>query len=170
MGKITERLKQGQILVSDGAWGTFLQKKGLEPGECPEEWNISHAEDVYDIAKSYIDAGADILMGHHPHTFQPYEAYKNGYIFYSLGGLTFGDYVKNDKLQSLFRKTKKAAVVSCDLCNMNLDFLPTKELEGNIIRLDNRDLPTWSRKKWKLYKIRNSHALMELLFAFQEKE
>ncbi len=31
-------------------------------------------------AKQFIDAGADIIMGHHPHTVQPYESYKKGYI------------------------------------------------------------------------------------------
>ena len=48
-------------MVSDGAWGTFLHAKGLKPGECPELWNIEHSEDVYDIAKSYADAGADMV-------------------------------------------------------------------------------------------------------------
>ncbi len=61
MGKILEKLKQGKVLVSDGAWGTFLQQKGLKPGECPEEWNLTHREEVYDIAKSYINAGADMI-------------------------------------------------------------------------------------------------------------
>lgn len=61
MKKITEGLKNGAILVSDGAWGTFLQQKGLIPGECPEEWNISRPNDVLAIAKSYLDAGADLV-------------------------------------------------------------------------------------------------------------
>jgi 5-methyltetrahydrofolate--homocysteine methyltransferase len=61
MGKIINELQKGRVLVSDGAWGTFLQKKGLQPGECPEQWNISRADDVYDIAKSYVDAGADMI-------------------------------------------------------------------------------------------------------------
>jgi len=61
MGKITDRIKQGKILVSDGAWGTFLHAKGLKPGQCPELWNIEHPDEVYDIAKSYIDAGADMV-------------------------------------------------------------------------------------------------------------
>jgi 5-methyltetrahydrofolate--homocysteine methyltransferase len=59
--KIIQEIQKGKILVSDGAWGTFLQQKGLKPGECPEEWNISRAEDVYDIANSYIEAGADMI-------------------------------------------------------------------------------------------------------------
>ena len=38
MGKIIDHIKAGHVLVSDGAWGTFLQAKGLQPGECPELW------------------------------------------------------------------------------------------------------------------------------------
>ncbi|SHJ58681.1 5-methyltetrahydrofolate--homocysteine methyltransferase [Tangfeifania diversioriginum] len=61
MGKILNKIKQGKVLVSDGAWGTFLQQKGLKPGECPEEWNISHPDEVFDIAQNYIHAGSDMI-------------------------------------------------------------------------------------------------------------
>src|SRR5690606_27983086 len=61
MGKILEKIQQGKILVSDGAWGTFLQQKGLKTGECPEEWNLTHSGEVLDIARSYIEAGADMV-------------------------------------------------------------------------------------------------------------
>ncbi len=61
MGKIIDEIKKGKVLVSDGAWGTFLQKKGMKPGECPESWNLTHPDEVFDIAKSYIDAGADMI-------------------------------------------------------------------------------------------------------------
>jgi 5-methyltetrahydrofolate--homocysteine methyltransferase len=54
-------LLSGKIFISDGAWGTYLQKKGLSPGECPELWNLTHREEVLDIARSYINAGADII-------------------------------------------------------------------------------------------------------------
>lgn len=58
---LTQLVSQGKTLVSDGAWGTFLQAKGLHPGECPELWNIDHPEAVLDIAQNYIDAGADTI-------------------------------------------------------------------------------------------------------------
>ena len=58
---IVSAVKSGRILVSDGAWGTFLQKKGLKPGECPELWCVTHRGDVLDIARSYIAAGADMI-------------------------------------------------------------------------------------------------------------
>jgi 5-methyltetrahydrofolate--homocysteine methyltransferase len=61
MESIVAKVKMGKVLVSDGAWGTFLQRKGLQPGECPELWNITRREDVLDIAKNYVDAGADMI-------------------------------------------------------------------------------------------------------------
>ncbi|MDR0764056.1 MAG: homocysteine S-methyltransferase family protein [Synergistaceae bacterium] len=61
MGKIVDVLKSGKVLVSDGAWGTFLYEKGLKAGECPDAWSIDRFDDVADIAKSYADAGADMV-------------------------------------------------------------------------------------------------------------
>jgi 5-methyltetrahydrofolate--homocysteine methyltransferase len=58
---LTQLISEGRTLVSDGAWGTFLHAKGLKPGECPELWNIEHPEAVLDIARGYIDAGADTI-------------------------------------------------------------------------------------------------------------
>jgi len=60
MNRISDLVKS-RILVSDGAWGTFLQQKGLQPGECPELWNVTHREGVLDIARSYVAAGADMI-------------------------------------------------------------------------------------------------------------
>lgn len=61
MGKIADILETGKVLVSDGAWGTFLYQKGMKPGECPDAWSVDRFDDVVDIAKSYIDAGADMV-------------------------------------------------------------------------------------------------------------
>lgn len=40
--------------------------------------------------RKWVDAGADLVVGHHPHVVQPIEQYKNGIIFYSLGNFVFG--------------------------------------------------------------------------------
>lgn len=61
MRRLLKSLEEGNVLVSDGAWGTFLLAKGLKPGECPELWNLDHADDVMDIARQYIQAGADMV-------------------------------------------------------------------------------------------------------------
>jgi len=41
------------------------------------------------FAHAAIDAGADLIIGHHPHVVQPLEKYKRKYIFYSLGNFIF---------------------------------------------------------------------------------
>jgi 5-methyltetrahydrofolate--homocysteine methyltransferase len=61
MNRILEKTEKNQVLLGDGAWGTFLQASGLQPGDCPELWNISHPEQVLAIARSYIGAGSDMI-------------------------------------------------------------------------------------------------------------
>lgn len=56
------RIKNNKTLLSDGAWGTMLFEKGLAVGDCPELWNLTHRDEVMEIAKSYVEAGADIIM------------------------------------------------------------------------------------------------------------
>lgn len=62
MRTLIEEIKSGKTLISDGAWGTFLHKLGLQPGECPELWNVTHRSEVLSIAKSYIETGADMIL------------------------------------------------------------------------------------------------------------
>jgi len=62
MKSLLAEVKKGKILVSDGAWGTQLQKRGLQPGECPELWNSTHRAEVSAVAKGYIDADADMIL------------------------------------------------------------------------------------------------------------
>ncbi len=62
METIKEKLlSKGSPLVSDGAWGTFLQKNGLKPGECPDHWSLTHPDVVRAIALSYVEAGSDMV-------------------------------------------------------------------------------------------------------------
>ncbi len=61
MKRIIDELKKGRVLVSDGAWGTILQQKGMLPGECPEQWNRSHRKEVFEIAQSYIASGSQLI-------------------------------------------------------------------------------------------------------------
>lgn len=58
---ILNRLKTNPVLVSDGAWGTLLQEKGLQPGECPESWNSKFPDRVFEVAASYVEAGSDLI-------------------------------------------------------------------------------------------------------------
>ncbi len=61
MKPVLDRLNAGEILFCDGAMGTFLQARGLVPGECPELWCVTHPDAVRDIHRSYRAAGSDIV-------------------------------------------------------------------------------------------------------------
>ena len=61
MSTILKIISSGLILVSDGAMGTELQRRGMKPGSCPEEMNVTNPEIVRAIHKDYYDAGADLV-------------------------------------------------------------------------------------------------------------
>lgn len=58
---ISKLIAKGPV-VTDGAWGTEIQKRGLKTGECPESWNLSHPELVGEVPKLYVDAGSRIIL------------------------------------------------------------------------------------------------------------
>jgi len=61
---------RAKILIFDGAMGTMLQQRGLNPGDLPEILNISHPHIVTDIHREYVEAGADVITAN---TFQAHE-------------------------------------------------------------------------------------------------
>lgn len=62
MNKFLERLNSGEILVADGATGSNLQKMGLKPGRPPEDLIIDNPDLLYQLEKSFVDAGSDIIL------------------------------------------------------------------------------------------------------------
>ncbi|SRR5579871_32912 len=50
------------VVVTDGAWGTELQSRGLMAGECPDAWNLSHPEQVAEVARAYSQAGSRVIL------------------------------------------------------------------------------------------------------------
>ncbi|MDO8589218.1 MAG: homocysteine S-methyltransferase family protein [Armatimonadota bacterium] len=61
MPGLIDRLKSGEILISDGAMSTLLQGMGLHSGAYPEEWNVTNPEAVASVYRAYIDAGSDLI-------------------------------------------------------------------------------------------------------------
>lgn len=61
MTPLLERLRTGDVLVGDGAWGTMLMAQGLRPGEPPERLNLIRPEVLEEIAARYLEAGADLI-------------------------------------------------------------------------------------------------------------
>ena len=68
------------------------------------------------IARKLIDAGVDLLIGHHSHTIQPYEIYKGKYIFYSLGNFCFSDYKFEGKNYINPKRRKNIIIPNLHFC------------------------------------------------------
>lgn len=62
MNSLLSRIRGGEILLCDGAMGTLLMERGLPPGECPESMNLSRPAVLEEIARLYLEAGADIIQ------------------------------------------------------------------------------------------------------------
>jgi methionine synthase I (cobalamin-dependent) len=58
---IQKLIADGPVLT-DGAWGTELQARGLAPGELPDSWNLSHPGRVEEVARAYVDAGSRVIL------------------------------------------------------------------------------------------------------------
>jgi methionine synthase I (cobalamin-dependent) len=67
MHALIQRLLSEAPVITDGAWGTELQKQGLEPGNSADLWNLEHPERVEAVAESYVAAGSRVIL---TNTFQ----------------------------------------------------------------------------------------------------
>jgi methionine synthase I (cobalamin-dependent) len=61
MNPLSKWLANG-LLITDGAWGTELQARGLPIGANPDTWNLSHPEKVEEVARAYAEAGSQIIL------------------------------------------------------------------------------------------------------------
>ncbi|MBQ3912980.1 MAG: homocysteine S-methyltransferase family protein [Lachnospiraceae bacterium] len=56
-----DALRSGKYIFFDGGMGTMLQAAGLETGTLPEEWNLTHPEEILKIHRAYVEAGSDVI-------------------------------------------------------------------------------------------------------------
>ena len=70
-----------------------------------EEYLNYPSSEQIDFAHELIDAGALVILGHHPHVLQGVETYRSGLICYSLGNLIFDKWQRNSRQSMLVRIT-----------------------------------------------------------------
>jgi len=57
-----QKLIEHTPVLTDGAWGTQMQARGLGVGEFPDTWNLSHPDKVLEVARAYVAAGSQIIL------------------------------------------------------------------------------------------------------------
>jgi poly-gamma-glutamate synthesis protein (capsule biosynthesis protein) len=103
--KIKEARKNSDIIAVYVHWGEELKEKP-----------VKHQ---MDLAKKYIDSGADIVIGSHPHVLQGFEFYKGKLIVYSLGNFIFTNIKKDTMIINIeyTDNSYKARVIPCRIVN-----------------------------------------------------
>ncbi len=93
---------------------------GIERMEIPEEYQRT-------LAKGYIDAGADLIIGCHPHILQGFEYYQGVPICYSLGNYLFGN------------RTDKTVLLNAEFTQdgkLNLKMIPCQRTNGVLKQIE----------------------------------
>ncbi|MFA6382622.1 MAG: CapA family protein [Candidatus Buchananbacteria bacterium] len=136
------------------------------------EYAAKPNQEQIDFAHAAIDAGASLIIGHHPHVVQTFEKYQNGYIIYSLGNFVFDQLWSGETQMGMMAK-----ITFLPKAIKNLEFIPVKInknfqpeitselLAGQITKRLAVDLSTQPRFFWdgKNYSETKSWQLNQLL-------
>lgn len=86
---------------------------GAEGADVPKGYQVR-------VARGAIDAGADVVIGHHPHVLQGVERYRGRLILYSLGNYAFGSLSRNAKTSMMARIVLDQGVREVELYPLNV--------------------------------------------------
>lgn len=109
-----------------------LKEEGVNAVVCclhfGQEYKTKHAERQTEMARRAIDAGADLVIGHHPHVVQGTEVYGNRTIVYSLGNFVFGG--------NVYIRTKfESSALQCLVARVELRFAGDGSYLGQQLKL-----------------------------------
>jgi poly-gamma-glutamate synthesis protein (capsule biosynthesis protein) len=129
---ITNARKQADHVIVSFHWGT----EGLTDIQANQR----------EVAHKAIDAGADVIIGHHPHVLRGIERYKRGIIFYSLGNFTFASKSRTADYSAIIRfrfddGKQEAEILPLDILYRRVKFQPqllSGEPAGEVIERLNR--------------------------------
>ena len=122
-----------------------LKNSGVDIVAVSFHWGQEGATELREyqplLAHAAIDAGADLIIGHHPHVLQAVEQYKQGIIFYSLGNFTFGSYSRRAKdsaiarIQIADKRLRRVELIPINVYNVDVLFQPTLLSESDAQRV-----------------------------------
>jgi len=115
---VARAVTTADVVVAGFHWGAELMR-------VPKPYQV-------ELAHAALEAGAAIVLGHHPHVLQPVEVYtrKGQAIAYSLGNFAFGSYSRRVSESALLRirghgaHVTEAAVLPLDVYNPRVLFQP----------------------------------------------
>jgi poly-gamma-glutamate synthesis protein (capsule biosynthesis protein) len=118
--RTVERLQQRSgVVVVSLHWGRRCEHM-LRPS--PEQ---------VEFGRDLIDSGADVVLGHHSHTFQPVERYEGGIIAYSLGNFLFDMWREENRTTGILEIT-----IGADE-SLDVGVTPVEQIDNRVTYRDN---------------------------------
>ena len=94
------------------------------------------------LARSFVDAGARVIIGHHAHVIQGVETYRNGLIAYNLGNLTTTDFfIKSRRAIRQNDRTRSSLLLRLDFSKnelLNFELLPLRQTPDHLLVADEK--------------------------------
>lgn len=121
---------------------------------------------IKELFRFYIDCGANVVLGTHPHIYGGYEKYKNGLIFYSLGNFIFDWFLDSSKM--INKPWNYGYIVKLLINNYKIDFklIPYEQCSAKIgtILLKNDNKEKFLKELEFINKINSNNKLISELF------
>ena len=135
-------------------------------------WNYEYvrfpAPDNRALGKRLIDAGADIIIGSHPHIYQGYEKYKSKYIFHSLGNFVFhSDVFRPISMVKDDTRINISFIVSVTLngySEYNTEIIPIYTDDNCVRPLEPEETVAFTKKMEKISSILNNEKMYKKYF------
>ena len=99
---------------------------GLEPTKTQPSRGYKPTDNQLRMGRMAVDAGADLVVGHHSHRVQPIECYKGVYICYSLGNFCFAGNDKPRDMNSIIFQTRFRVTKSGEISNTGFRIIPIR--------------------------------------------
>jgi len=130
--EIAAAKKDGDIVIVYPHWG--------------DEYQHKHDARQSELAHAFIDAGADAVIGSHPHVIEGAEIYEGKPIFYSLGNLVFDQYFSDDTQQGLALRLNvdSAGIASVDLLPYEIPQSQPAFVDGDVKAKLLQEIASWS--------------------------
>jgi len=132
--------KSGILLASDPSFDEIIKNASAQVDylvvsfHFGDEYKEKHNARQEELAHKAIDAGAKIVIGHHPHVIEDTEVYKDGFIAYSLGNFIFDQSWSAPTMQGMLLKLKLnkngAITIRKDTVKLNSVFQPEQIIKG----------------------------------------
>lgn len=114
--------------------------------------------DQVSLGRKLIDHGADLIIGHHTHTLQPFDRYKGKYIFYSLGNFCFADIHFEGKIRSMSSLRERESMlvnIKFNKAGYQISFIPFRNEKLFLVVRKTVALKFWLRNAcWLILKTR----------------